>query len=203
MIDTLNVEEIQIPENVPLLPIRDIVVFPFMIVPLFVGREMSVKSVDDALSSNRMILLAAQKDGATENPSLDEIHSIGTVAMIMRMLKLPDGRVKILVQVIAKAKVIEFIQTESFYKARIEVIKDLPVGEKTSEVEALIRNVREQLQKIISLGQAIPQDILLLADNLDDPGRLADLVVSNLSVKVEDAQKILETLNPVARLKIV
>src|SRR3990170_7517202 len=124
MIDTLNIEDLQIPDNVPLLPIRDIVVFPFMIAPLFVGREMSVKSVDSALSSNRMILLAAQKDGATEIPSLEEIHSIGTVAMIMRMLKLPDGRVKILVQGLSKAKILEYTQTKPFYKVKIEVIKE-------------------------------------------------------------------------------
>jgi len=204
MFDTLNnVEEIQIPDNLPLLPIRDIVVFPFMIIPLFVGREMSVKSVDDALSSNRMIFLAAQKDGATEAPTLEEIHSIGTVAMIMRMLKLPDGRVKILVQGLTKARISEYTQTKPFYKVKIKIIKEQPLGEKTSEVEALMRNVREQLQKVVSLGQVIPPDILLLADNLEDPGRLADLVVSNLNLKVEDAQKVLETINQVNRLKIV
>ncbi|OGL44649.1 MAG: endopeptidase La [Candidatus Schekmanbacteria bacterium RBG_16_38_10] len=203
MIDTLNIEEIQIPDTVPLLPIRDIVIFPFMIVPLFVGREMSVKSVDDALSSNRMIMLVAQKDGATESPSLDEIYSIGTVAMIMRMLKLPDGRVKILVQGLSKAKVLEYTQTNPFYKAKIEVLKDEAYGEKTSEVEALMRNLREQLQKVISLGQVIPPDILLLADNLEEPGRLSDLVISNLNLKVDDAQKVLETLNPIERIKIV
>ena len=203
MIDTLNIEEIQIPDTVPLLPIRDIVIFPFMIVPLFVGRDMSVKSVDDALSSNRMIMLVAQKDGATESPSLDEIYSIGTVAMIMRMLKLPDGRVKILVQGLSKAKVLEYTQTNPFYKAKIEVLKDEAYGEKTSEVEALMRNLREQLQKVISLGQVIPPDILLLADNLEEPGRLSDLVISNLNLKVDDAQKVLETLNPIERIKIV
>ena len=203
MIDTLNIEDLQIPDNVPLLPIRDIVVFPFMIAPLFVGREMSVKSVDSALSSNRMILLAAQKDGATEIPSLEEIHSIGTVALIMRMLKLPDGRVKILVQGLSKAKILEYTQTKPFYKVKIEVIKEQSLAEKTSETEALMRNVREQLQKAISLGQLIPPDILVLADNLEDPGRLADLVVSNLNLKVEDAQRVLETLNPVDRLKVV
>ena len=203
MADTLNIEEIQIPEIVPLLPIRDIVIFPFMIVPLFVGRDMSVKSVDDALSSNRMIMLVAQKDGATESPSLDEIYSIGTVAMIMRMLKLPDGRVKILVQGLSKAKVLEYTQTTPFYKAKVEVLKDESYGEKTSEVEALMRNLREQLQRVISLGQVIPPDILLLADNLEDPGRLADLVISNLNLKVDDAQKVLETLNPIERIKIV
>src|SRR3989304_8720724 len=203
MIDTLNIEEIQIPDIVSLLPIRDIVIFPFMIVPLFVGREMSVKSVDDALSSNRMIMLVAQKDGATESPSLDEIYSIGTVAMIMRMLTLPDGRVKILVQGLSKAKVLEYTQTNPFYQSKIEVLKDEAYGEKTSEVEALMRNLREQLQKVISLGQVIPPDILLLADNLEEPGRLADLVISNLNLKVDDAQKFLETLNPIERIKIV
>ncbi|OGL40464.1 MAG: endopeptidase La [Candidatus Schekmanbacteria bacterium GWA2_38_9] len=203
MIDTLNIEEIQIPDIVPLLPIRDIVIFPFMIVPLFVGREMSVKSVDEALSSNRMIMLVAQKDGAAESPSLNEIYSIGTVAMIMRMLKLPDGRVKILVQGLSKAKISDYTQTKPFYKVKVEVLKDEPYGEKTSEVEALMRNLREQLQKVISLGQLIPPDILLLADNLEDPGRLADIVVSNLNLKVDDAQKVLETLNPIERIKAV
>ena len=203
MFDALNIEDIQIPRELPLLPLRDIVIFPFMIVPLFVGREKSIRSVDGSLAADRMIFLSSQKDGANENPTTDEISRIGTVGMIMRMLKLPDGRVKILVQGIAKAKIVDYSAKEPFFKVKIEIIKEHKTEQRVPEVEAQMRSVREQLQKVISLGQTIPPDILVLADNLDDPGRLADLVASNLNIKVDEAQEVLEIADSMKRLKKV
>jgi ATP-dependent Lon protease len=196
-------KEIEIPDTLPVLPVRDIVVFPYMILPLFVGREMSIKSIDHALSTNRMVVLVTQKDLNIENPTPDDLYSMGTVGIIMRMLKLPDGRVKILVQGVSKAKVLSFTQTEPFYRAAIEKITDHKLEEMTIETEAIIRTVKEQLDKVVSLGKTILPDIMVVVENLDDPGRLADLVASNLGLKTEQAQEVLEIIDPIARLKRV
>jgi len=118
-------KEAQIPSNIPVLPVRDIVVFPYMIIPLFVGREISIKAIEHALSSNRMILLLTQKDLSIENPASSDLFNIGTVGMIIRMLKLPDGRVKVLVQGLSKAKVTRFVQSDPFIAADIEKIEEI------------------------------------------------------------------------------
>ena len=194
---------IEIPQTMPLLPIRDIVVFPAMVLPLFVGRDLSIKAIDEALANNRMVVLAAQRTLDIEQPKPDDINTIGTVGMIMRMLKLPDGRTKILVQGLARAKVVEYLQTAPFYRVRIERIKETKVTELTLESEALIRAVREQLDKIVGFGRVLLPDVLALVENLDDPGRLADMVVSNLGLKVEAAQEVLEIVDPLDRLRKV
>jgi ATP-dependent Lon protease len=196
-------KEIEIPDNLPVLPVRDIVVFPYMILPLFVGREMSIKAIEYSLSSNRMVLLLTQKDLNVENPNPEDLFSIGTVALVMRMLKLPDGRVKILVQGLSKARALNYSQTEPFFKADIEKIEDQKYEKLTIEDEALIRNVKGQLEKVISLGKAILPDIMGIVENIEDPGRLADLVASNMGLKTEQSQEILEISDPVQRLKRV
>ncbi len=193
-------EEIKIPDEISLLPVRDVVVFPFMILPLFVGREVSIRAIDEALSRDRLILLCTQKKVEDEEPTADEIHAVGTVATIMRMLKLPDGRIKILVQGLAKARITNFIETRPFFKVAIEKIPEEVVKEITVEEEALMRNVKEQLENMVSLGKMILPDILIIAENIDEPGRLADLITSNIGLKVEQAQEILELSNPVHRL---
>ncbi len=196
-------KEVQIPDNLPVLPVRDIVVFPYMIIPLFVGREVSIKAIDHALSTNRMILLLTQKDLSIENPSVNDLYTVGTVGMIMRMLKLPDGRVKILVQGLSKARVTGFSQTENFFSADIQKIEELKPSTLSIEEEAQIRTVKEQLDKAVSYGKTILPDIMVVIENLDDPGRLADLVASNLGLKADQAQEILEIIDPVLRLKRV
>ncbi|MBI5189494.1 MAG: endopeptidase La [Nitrospirae bacterium] len=174
-----------------------------MILPLFVGRDMSIKAIDDALSSNRMILLVAQKDLNTENPEPADLYDVGTVGMIMRMLKLPDGRVKILVQGINKARITSYTQTEPYFQVEIEKIVEAKPPKLTLEVEALMRNVKEQLEKMIALGKMVLPDIMVIVENIDDPGKLADLVASNLGLKVETAQEVLEITDPTERLKKV
>jgi len=196
-------EEITIPEEIPLLPVRDVVVFPFMILPLFVGREVSIRAIDEALSHDRLILLSTQKKVDDEEPTQEDIHSIGTVATIMRMLKLPDGRIKILVQGLAKARISRFLSSRPFFKVAIEKIQEGGLPEVTVEVEALIRNVKEQLENMVSLGKMILPDILIIAENIDDPGRLADLITSNIGLKVDQAQEILELTDSVERLQKV
>ena len=193
-------EELKIPEVLPLLPVRDVVVYPFMIIPLFVGREMSVKAVDSALAGDRMILLATQHEISEEDPAPDKIYEVGTVAMIMRMLKLPDGRVKILVQGLTKARITEYVAEKPFYSVRIERMNDLPLVDISLETEALIRTVREQLAKVIELGKQISPEVMVILENIQDAGSMADLIASNLGLKVADAQQLLEMNDPIARL---
>jgi len=196
-------QQVEIPGRLPLLPIRDIVIFPYMILPLFVGRDMSIKAIDDALSGNRLILLVAQKDLNTENPEPADLYNTGTVGMIMRMLKLPDGRVKILVQGMSKAKIASYVQTEPYFLVDIEKVVEPKAPKLTLEVEALMRNVKEQLEKMISLGKMVLPDIMVIVENIDDPGKLADLVASNLGLKVDAAQEVLEITDPKERLSKV
>ena len=192
-------EELRIPEELPLLPIRDVVVYPFMIIPLFVGREMSIKAVDQALAGDRMIMLATQHDIGDEDPTPDKIYTVGTVAMIMRMLKLPDGRVKILVQGLVKAKITEFVDYKPFHTVRIERLVEAPAVD-SLETEALMRTVREQLAKIAELGKQISPEVMVILENITDPGSMADLIASNLGVKLSEAQMLLEIEDPVKRL---
>jgi ATP-dependent Lon protease len=199
----LENEELRIPDVLPLLPVRDVVVYPYMILPLFVGREISIAAVDHALSKDRLIFLATQRDVSDEDPAPDAIYTVGTVAMIMRMLKLPDGRVKILVQGLSKGRIAEFEKLKPFYSVRIERIAEPAVPEGSLETEALMRTVKEQLNKIVSLGKAVSPEVMVIVENMQEPGSLADLVSSNIGLKVEDAQRLLEIIDPLERLKRV
>jgi ATP-dependent Lon protease len=194
---------IEIPATLPMLPIRDNVIFPYMIIPLYVGRDASVRSVEEALSKNRLIFLTSQKEISEENPSADSVYTVGTIAMIMRMRKLSDGRMKILVQGVAKGRVKSFVKTSPSFEAVVEKIEETPVVNPGVEFEAMIRTAREQIEKIIALGQNLSPDLLLILDDMTDPGRLADLIASNLRIKVADAQKVLETFDHKERLALV
>ena len=190
-------------QTLPMLPVRDIVVFPYMIIPLFVGREASIRSVEEALAKNRLIFLASQKEIAEENPTPETIYSVGTVAKIMRMRKLSDGRVKILIQGEAKAKITSFVKTSGSFEVTVDKINEDVVLPSTSEAEAYIRTAKDSIEKIIALGKALSPDILLVLDDVTNPGRVADLIASNIGIKVVEAQKVLETFDPVERLKLV
>jgi len=187
-----------LPPVVPLLPVRDIVIFPYMTLPLFVGREASVAAVEQALSADRHIFLVTQKDPAQEEPRLEDLYRVGTVAMIMRMLKLPDGRLKILIQGVVRARIVEAVETRPAVRVRLERIQEPPAAE-SLEVEALMRSAREKIEKILSLKN-MPVEILMVTENIGNPGVLADLVASNLRLKIEEAQSVLEEVDPVARL---
>jgi ATP-dependent Lon protease len=194
---------IDIPETLPMLPVRDIVVFPYMILPLYVGRESSIRGVEEALAKNRLIFLASQKDISEENPKEGNIYQVGTIAMIMRMRKLPDGRAKVLIQGISKGRITSFQKSEPFFEVKCEKIPEAPTPGSPIEFEAMIRTAKEQLEKIIALGRMVSPDILLVLDDVTDPGRMADLIASNLGLKVLDAQKVLETHDPKKRLQLV
>jgi len=196
--------ELNIPNTLPLLPVRDIVVFPYMILPLFVGREISIRAVNEALSSNRLMMLATQKDATVEEPGADDLYKIGTVVSIMRMIKAPDGKIKILVQGLIKAVLRDFISASPFIKVEIERFEDREKeGVKPIEQEALQRTVRAQVEKIIDLGKTVSPDILMVLEGIEDSGKMADLVASNLGLQVDTAQKILETGSPSNRLRML
>ncbi len=198
-----DLDLVQIPDSLPVLPLRDIVIFPFMIVPLYVSRDKSIKAVDSALAENRMILLLAQKNQDKEEPDPEDLYRMGTVAVIMRMLKLPDGRIRVLVQGMHRATADEFSNTAPFFEAKLSEIKEPEWEADSLELEALMRNVKGALEKSANLGKAISPEVMVIAANLEDPGRLADLAVSNLDLKVDAAQEILDTIDPVERLRKV
>src|SRR5687768_1426049 len=201
--ETPKEEAIKIPDVLPVLPLKDLVIFPFIIVPLSVSREKSINAVDQALAENRVIMLTAQKDFQNEDPGEEDLYRVGTVAIIMRMLKLPDGRIRILVQGLSRARIDYFIQTAPFFKAKITRIEEPVTKDRGLEVEALIRAVKQNLDRAVSLGKNISPEVMVIAANLDDPARLTDLAASNLDLKLEEAQSILETIDPVERLKKV
>ena len=198
-----NAQELQIPNELPILPLRDIVIYPFMIVPLFVSREKSIRAVDEALGENRMILLASQRDLDKEEPTAEDLYRVGTAAVIMRMLKLPDGRIRILVQGLARAEIKSVDTSGPYIRASVEVMQEVLPPERSLEVEALIRNVRAAMEKAINLGKNISPEVMAIIANLDDAGRLADLSASNLELKVEDAQSVLDIADTTSRLRRV
>jgi len=193
----------EIPGELPLMAVRDVVVFNYMIIPLFVGRSASVGAVNDAMTRDKLLMLVTQKDASLDEPGPEDMYDVGMVCMIMRTLKLPDGRLKVLVQALRKARVTSFVQEEPHYVARIELIKEEESGEVSVEIEALMRNVREQTEKILSLKGIMSSDLMVILNNVEEPGRLADLVVSNLQLKVSESQSVLETVDPVLRLRKV
>ena len=192
-----------IPSTMPVLPVRDIVVFNYMILPLFVGREKSVKAVDAALSGDRYILILSQKDETVDDPGPDDMYQVGTVGMIMRMLKMPDGRLKVLVQGLSRARVKRFVSGDPYHLAEVEALPEAEGKELTAEQEALVRSSRELSEKILTLRGISPGDIMGVLNSVNEPGRLADLIASNLRMKVVDAQAILECEEPVERLRMV
>ena len=196
-------EDADIPQTLPLMPVRDIVIFNDMLLPLFVGRDKSIRAVELAVSDDGLLLLATQKDPSIEDPEPEEIFSVGTVGRILRMLKLPDGRIKALVQGIAKAKIIKYLSKKSLYKVKIELLTEDDVKEIDLEGEALMRNVREHAEKILAFRGELTGDISTILESINDPGKLADIVASNLKLKIDEAQYLLEQIDPVNRLKKV
>jgi len=193
-------ERIEIPEVLPVLPLPDSVTYPYTIVPLLVGTEKGIRAVDQALSQNRMVLLVTQKDQAGDSPTSKDMYEIGTVGAIIRMLKLPEQKVRILVQGIARARVQSWEDGLPYIQARIQVLEEEATEITGVPLEALMRNVSAALEKVSTLGKNLSQEVMIIAANLDDPGRLADLVASNLALKVEEAQEILSIVDPSRRL---
>ncbi|NHZ46050.1 endopeptidase La [Nitratidesulfovibrio liaohensis] len=192
-----------LPDELPVLPVRDVVVFNYMILPLFVGREKSVQAVDAALNGSRYLMICTQRDESVDDPAPEDLHPTGTVVMIMRMLKMPDNRLKVLVQGISRARVESFGVGDGYLTARVETLPEPELGPPTVEQEAMMRAAREQSEKILSLRGIATSDIMAVLNSVDDPGRLADLIAANLRMKVSDAQAILECTDPDPRLRLV
>jgi len=203
MISIEEHDQIEIPSTLPLLPVRDLVVFPFVIVPLFVGREASVTAVEHALASHRMVMLTSQRDVQVDDPRTEDLYRVGTVGMVMRMRRLSDGRMKVLVQGLVRARVDKFIEARPCLSGDLTPIFDLPLKQISVQTEALMRSVQERLQHYNELSRTLGPDALVVLQGMKDPGRLADLVASNLPLSIQAAQEVLETPDPVKRLRLV
>jgi len=191
------------PDTLPLLSVRDVVIFNDMLLPLFVGRKKSIRAVEEAVAKDGFLLIVTQKDPGIENPKPDQIFTVGTVSRILRILKLPDGSIKALVQGIAKARILKYVLKKSLYRVKIETIVEPPIKKISLEVEALMRNIREHSEKILDLRGEMTSDVSAVLESIEDPGKLADLVASNLRLKIEESQMLLELIDPVKRLKKV
>jgi ATP-dependent Lon protease len=194
--------EFEIPDELPVLPLREFVVFPYMVLPLFLTRESSIAAVEDALAADRLLVLVAQRNPELEEPGPDDLHRVGTVAMVMRTLRLPDGRVKVLLQGLAKAEIESFVENEP---ARWACVTPLPPDSEPEwgvEIEAAMRNVRMRVEELLPMKN-LPPEVLGVTANVHEPGRLADLVASNLRLRLGEAQEILEIADPLARLRRV
>ncbi|MCB1032682.1 MAG: LON peptidase substrate-binding domain-containing protein, partial [Acidobacteria bacterium] len=194
---------LRIPDVLPILPVRDAVVFPFVIVPLSVSEEANLQALDHALARDRLLFLVAQKDPRCDDPRQEDLHGVGTVATILRLLKLPDGRVRILVQGLVRARLLSTTYGEPFLQARLEPLEEESPEAPDLEVGARMRSVQERLEQAANLGKSISPDVLMMAAGIEDVSRLADLAASNLDLDVEDAQPLLEELAPVRRLERV
>ena len=203
MKDNKEKDQFIMPEILPLLPVRDVVVYPHMVLPLFVGRDASIEAVNQASKKNNLIFLATQKSPEDNDPEPKNIYSIGTVSTIIKRLKLSDGKVKILVQGIAKGEIKKFIRKKSSYSVKIKELREPVNIIIDSEAEALIRNVKEQSEKILSLKGVLSPDIAAVLEAIDEPGRLADIIVSNIKMKIDESQQVLEIIDPIQRLKKV
>ncbi|HHX26196.1 MAG TPA: AAA family ATPase, partial [Firmicutes bacterium] len=186
-------------EAVPLLPLRGVIVFPCMTVPLEVGRDRSVAAVEEAMIGNRLVMLASQKQARLNEPAPADIFTVGTLSEIRQMAKYPDGTIRVLVEGIERAKILEYSQAEPFYKVRIQ---DLASPERmTKELEALMRSVLTYFESYVRLGKKIPAEILSSVQTVQDPGRLADDIAAHLPLRPEDKQSVLEAISAKARLE--
>lgn len=195
--------DIVLPDILPLLPVRDVVIFTDMLLPLFIGRERSIRAVDEAVAKESFIFLVTQKDSNVESPTPEDIYSVGTVGRVLRMLKLPDGRVKALVQGVAKARIVKYLRHRSLYRVKLELIPEIEVEDLNLETEAMMRNVREHSEKILALRGELTSEVSSILDGVTDPGKLADLVASNLRLKIDDSQELIESIDPMERLRKV
>ena len=194
--------DFEVPGELPLLPLREMVVFPYMVLPLFVARERSIAAVEEALAGDRLLCLVAQRDADVEHPEPDNLYRVGTVVMVLRVLRMPDGRVKVLVQGLSKARVDAFVEQEHSTWARVSPVPQDDAADWCVEAEALVRTVRGRVEELLPLRN-LPPEVLSVTANVTEPGQLADLIASHLRLRVEEAQEVLEVQDPLARLRKV
>ncbi|EAW32062.1 Lon protease [marine gamma proteobacterium HTCC2143] len=181
-----NVELIEL----PLLPLRDVVVYPHMVIPLFVGRERSIQALEEAMASDKQILLVAQKNASVDDPGEDDIYQVGTVSTVLQLLKLPDGTVKVLVEGGYRAKLEAVKSTDGFYTAM--TVADEPADLDQKEADALVQSAMGQFDKYVNLSKKVPSEVLNSVSGIEEPGRLADTIAAHMSLELEQKQAILE-----------
>ncbi len=192
-------EAIPFKESLPLLPLRGMIVFPYMVVPLDVGRDKSISALEEAMIQDRLIVLAAQRQAKVNDPDKDDIYEIGTMAEIKQLLKLPDGTIRVLVEGLRRVRIQKYLQVEPYYLVKLSEI--IEIEEKSVETEALMRSTLYQFEQFIKMSKKIPPEVMVSVNNIEDPGRLADIIASHLNLKVEDKQQILEAVSARVRLE--
>ena len=195
---SINPEENKI-KQLPLLPLRDVVMFPYMVAPLFVGRERSIKALEEAMKGSKEIFLSAQIEAKVNDPKEGDIFKVGTVGTIVQMLRLPDGTVKVLVEGKGRAKILDFVPDNRFFVVKVEDLDDDEVS--GVETDALMRSVVKAFEGYMKLNKKIPTEVLATVTSIEEAGRLSDTIVSHLNLKLQDKQAILEILDPLKRLE--
>ncbi|MDP2233729.1 MAG: LON peptidase substrate-binding domain-containing protein, partial [Actinomycetota bacterium] len=193
--------EAPIPDVLPLIPLRDLIVFPNLVVPLFVGRERSINALEESMRQGHMVALVTQKHAEDADPTSEDVYEIGCVATIMQELKLPDGTAKALVEGQQRIRIVEWLQTDPYFLVRVEVIEEETKVE--PETEALMRAIAGDFERASELGKPIPQEVLMATSTIEEPGRLADFITFHLNLKIEEKQQILEAIGPNGRLEKV
>ena len=183
----------------PVLPLRDVVVYPYMVIPLFVGREKSIKALDTAMNGNKQILLVAQKSAGEDDPDIDQIYEMGAMSNILQLLKLPDGTIKVLVEGAQRAQVVDYVETDSMFFANTELLEEDDLEERA--VEILLRPALNQFEQYVKLNKKVPPEILSSLSSIDDPSRLADTIAAHMSIKIEEKQAVLEKVDVRERLE--
>ncbi len=187
--------------RIPLLPLRDIVVFPHMVVPLFVGRPKSIQALEDAMAGDRQLVVAAQRQAGEEDPTPEDIYSIGTLGTIIQLLRLPDGTVKVLVEGKSRAEIRSFAAVEPYFAVEINPLVDEATD--TTEAEALVRSIHSAFESYSKLNKKIAPELLSSVEAISDPGKLSDTIVAHLNLKLADRQKLLEVVSATERLQEV
>lgn len=198
MADIHSEKKIEIPQKLPLLPVRDVVVFPYMVIPLSVGRQKSIKALDEAMAKGRLIVLAAQKQAAMEEPQMSDIYEVGTVCEILQMLKMGDGTIKLFVEGVARVKIEEYLPNQEYFEVRVQRI--ISTYQSAPELEALMRNVVTQFEQYVKLNRRLPIEMVLSVNNIENPDVLADTISAHLSIKIKDKQEMLALTEPLERL---
>src|SRR5882672_2770465 len=179
--------------RLPLLPLRDIIVFPHMVVPLFVGRQKSIKALEEAVAGKKMVFLVTQRDAKVNDPVAEDLYQIGTIGNVVQLLRLPDGTVKVLVEGKKRGRVVRHLGQSDCFWAEIEEIEEH--SERSTEIEPLIGTINSTFENYVRLNKKIPPEMIMSTASIDDPARLADTIIAQLGVKLEDKQALLETFN--------
>lgn len=192
-------DQMQIPEVLPLIPLRDLIVFPNLVVPLFVGRERSISALEQCMRTDHLVALVTQRQAETQDPGPGDIYDVGCVVTVLQELKLPDGTAKALVEGVQRIRILEYLESDPHLSVRVEVIEEPKQAD--LEAQALMRNLVSDFENASQLGKPIPQEVLVAASAIEEPGRLADFVTFHLALKIEEKQQILEALDPKDRLQ--